>query len=77
LITAWDGKRFYHFWRPITAIQNGNDDGNPLTAGDPTWLPQIPTFTPYPVPVGRKQSYRRHDPHAGALLRQQNDFLSD
>lgn len=49
LITAWDGKKFYHFWRPITAIQNGNDDGNPLTAGDANWVPQIPTFTPpYP-----------------------------
>lgn len=49
LIAAWDGKRLYHFWRPITAIQNGNDDGNPRTAGDPTWIPQIPTFTPpYP-----------------------------
>src|SRR6201998_1112158 len=49
LIAAWDGKRFYHFWRPITAIQNGNNDGNPRTAGDATWLPQIPTNTPpYP-----------------------------
>ncbi len=49
LITAWDGKRLYHLWRPITAIQNGNDDGNPRTAGDPTWTPQIPTNTPpYP-----------------------------
>ncbi len=49
LITAWDGKRFYHFWRPITAIQNGNDDGNPRTAGDATWVLLIPTFTPpYP-----------------------------
>jgi len=49
LIAAWDGKRFYHFWRPITAIQNGNNDGNTRTAGDATWVPQIPTFTPpYP-----------------------------
>jgi len=49
LIAAWDGKRFYHFWRPMTAIQNGNDDGNPRTAGDATWLPQIPTNNPpYP-----------------------------
>lgn len=49
LIAAWDGKRFYHFWRPITAIQNGDNDDNPLTAGDPTWVPMIPTNTPpYP-----------------------------
>jgi len=49
LITAWDGKRLYHFWRPITAIQNGDNDGNPRTTADPTWLPLIPTNTPpYP-----------------------------
>ena len=46
-ITAWDSKVFYVFWRPITAIQLGDDDGNPRTAGDPTWAPLI--FTPpYP-----------------------------
>jgi hypothetical protein len=49
IIAAWDGKRFYHFWRPITAIQEGDTDGNPETVGDATWLPQIATFTPpYP-----------------------------
>jgi hypothetical protein len=46
---AWDGKRFYHFWRPITAIREGDNDGNPETAADATWTPQIATFTPpYP-----------------------------
>ncbi len=35
------------FWRPITAIQEGNNDGNPRTAGDPTWLPLI-INPPYP-----------------------------
>jgi hypothetical protein len=47
IIAAWDTKRFYHFWRPITAIQEGDNDGNPQTAGDPTWLPLLPT-PPYP-----------------------------
>ena len=47
LITAWDGKRFWHFWRPITAIQQGDTDGNPQTVGDATWLPLILT-PPYP-----------------------------
>jgi hypothetical protein len=47
IIAAWDAKRFYHFWRPITAIQEGDNDGNPQTAGDPTWLPLLPT-PPYP-----------------------------
>ncbi len=28
-ITAWDTKVHYVFWRPLTAIQNGDNDGNP------------------------------------------------
>ena len=41
LITAWDSKIAWNFWRPITAIRN--DDGNPLTESDPTWTPLIAT----------------------------------
>jgi len=33
--------------RPITAIQEGDNDGNSKTVGDPTWTPLIPT-PPYP-----------------------------
>jgi hypothetical protein len=43
LITSWNSKVFFVFWRPITAIQEGNNDGNPSTDGDPTWLPLITT----------------------------------
>jgi hypothetical protein len=46
-ITAWDSKLYFNFWRPVTAIQQGDNDGNPRTAGDPTWLPLIAT-PPYP-----------------------------
>ena len=46
-ITAWDSKRYFHLWRPITAIQEGDNDGNSRTAGDPTWLPLI-VNPPYP-----------------------------
>jgi hypothetical protein len=46
-ICAWESKRFYVFWRPITAIREGNADPNPATAGDPTWTPAI-TTPPYP-----------------------------
>lgn len=42
-ITAWNSKNYYVFWRPVTAIQLGDTDGNPLTAGDSTWLPLIAT----------------------------------
>jgi hypothetical protein len=47
IITAWTDKRGFHFWRPITAIQNGDTDGNPRTAGDLTWTPYLVT-PPYP-----------------------------
>jgi hypothetical protein len=46
-ITSWDSKRHYVFWRPITAIQEGDKDGNPRTVVDPTWQPLIST-PPYP-----------------------------
>ena len=42
-ITAWNSKSYYNFWRPITAIQEGNNDGNPRTVGDTGWLPLIAT----------------------------------
>jgi hypothetical protein len=47
LITSWDTKTHYAYWRPVTAIQEGNNDGNPHTVGDPAWQPLINT-PPYP-----------------------------
>ena len=49
--TAMIAAKFhYDFWRPITAIRNGADDGNDATAADPAWLPLLPTpnFPEYP-----------------------------
>jgi hypothetical protein len=43
VITAWDNKKYWNYWRPITAIQEGDNDGNPDTVGDPTWLPYLAT----------------------------------
>jgi hypothetical protein len=36
-------KNHYSYWRPVTAIQTGETDGNPDTAGDPAWTPLRPT----------------------------------
>jgi hypothetical protein len=49
-IACWDSKYFYNFWRPITAIRLGDQDGNPLTMVDPAWQPLIdtPNFPEYP-----------------------------
>ena len=47
LISVWNDKAHYLFWRPITAIREADTDGNPATSPDPEWLPLIPT-PPYP-----------------------------
>jgi hypothetical protein len=47
LIATWDDKAHWVFWRPITAIHNGDSDGNHKTIGDPTWTPLLNT-PPYP-----------------------------
>ena len=46
-ITAWDTKLHYLFWRPITAIENADTDGNPGTEAAASWQPLIVT-PPYP-----------------------------
>jgi hypothetical protein len=46
-ITCWDAKYTYNFWRPVTAIRNGDLDGNDATAADPSWTPLFAT-PPFP-----------------------------
>lgn len=45
-----DAKIRYNFWRPVTAIRNAEDDGNPATTPDPAWVPLIntPNHPEYP-----------------------------
>ena len=47
LITAWQAKLVFGVWRPITAIQLADTDGNPATTADPGWTPLV-TTPPYP-----------------------------
>lgn len=49
-IACWDSKYRYLSWRPITAIQNADKDGNPDTTADPSWTPLVatPTHPEYP-----------------------------
>jgi hypothetical protein len=46
-IAFFDAKYTYNRWRPVTAIQLGDTDGNPRTLGDPNWLPLLNT-APHP-----------------------------
>jgi PAP2 superfamily len=42
-IAVFDAKYTYNFWRPVTAIRNGDIDGNDATERDPVWEPFIAT----------------------------------
>jgi hypothetical protein len=42
-IAVLDAKYHYNFWRPITAIRNGDTDNNPATEREATWQPIAPT----------------------------------
>jgi hypothetical protein len=46
-IAVWDAKLYYAWWRPSTAIQLANTDGNPHTTRDSDWTPLV-TNPPYP-----------------------------
>ena len=43
LINTWTGKLEHPTWRPITAINEGDFDGDPKTVGDANWQPLINT----------------------------------
>jgi hypothetical protein len=43
LIAVFDAKYAYNLWRPVTAIRNGDLDGNRATDRDPSWTPFIET----------------------------------
>jgi hypothetical protein len=42
-IAVFEAKYHYQFWRPITAIRNGDHDSNDATQRDPDWTPLIVT----------------------------------
>ena len=50
LIAVFDAKYHYEFWRPVTAIRNGDIDGNPATERDAAWQPidATPMHPEYP-----------------------------
>jgi hypothetical protein len=50
LIAVLDAKYHYDFWRPLTAIRHGDNDGNPATERDATWRPiaETPMHPEYP-----------------------------
>jgi len=47
IISSWNAKYRYNFWRPITAVRNADTDGNDATAGDTAWAP-LNVTPPFP-----------------------------
>jgi hypothetical protein len=45
-ISCWNDKYYWNFWRPVTAIREADNDGNPATEADPAWLPLFDPATP-------------------------------
>jgi len=50
IISVWHAKYVYGFWRPSTAINLADTDGNPATDPDPSWVPlrPDPAYPEYP-----------------------------
>jgi hypothetical protein len=50
MIAVFDAKYHYEFWRPVTAIRNGDRDGNLQTERDATWdaIGPTPMHPEYP-----------------------------
>jgi hypothetical protein len=53
-IACWDSKYHYLAWRPVTAIQHADIDGNPATTADAAWTPLLttPNHPEYPAAHG-------------------------
>jgi hypothetical protein len=51
LQASFASKFHYGLWRPVTAIQRANEDGNDATEPDPNWSSLIPN-PPYPTYAG-------------------------
>jgi hypothetical protein len=43
VIAFYDAKYHYLLWRPITAVREGDKDGNAATTGDAAWTPLLAT----------------------------------
>ncbi len=50
MISVFDAKYHYNFWRPVTAIRNADSDGNEATQREASWTPLIanPMHPEYP-----------------------------
>jgi hypothetical protein len=64
VISCWEAKYYYKFWRPITAIRLADTDGNPDTTADTGWTPLLTTPNHPDYPSG----HATVSPAAGTVL---------
>jgi len=55
-VACWDTKYTYDLWRPVTAIQNADQDGNAATTADSAWQPLLIT-PPHPSYVSGHSTF--------------------
>jgi PAP2 superfamily len=71
-IAVFEAKYHYALWRPVTAIRNGDQDGNDATEREPSWTPLIdtPVHPEYPcahcIQAGVIGAFLRHEIGSGA-----------
>ena len=72
VIGCWNDKYYWKFWRPITAIRDAANDGNPATIADPNWLPlfnpSVPVSGPPLVTPGFPDHPSGHSCASGAAV---------
>jgi PAP2 superfamily len=78
-IGCWNDKAYYSFWRPITAIREAANDGNPATEADPSWVPLFdPTVAVSGAPLvtpGFPDHPSGHTCISGAIVRTLQEFF--
>src|SRR6186713_3026530 len=72
--TAQASKYVYQLWRPVTAIQRADEDMNPATDADPSWMPLL-TTPPYPSYAGNMACIGSSAARSLALYFGTNDIL--
>jgi hypothetical protein len=79
-IGCWNDKAYWSFWRPITAIREAANDGNPATQTDPNWLPlfdpSVPVSGPPLVTPGFPDHPAGHTCISGATVHALQAFFS-
>jgi hypothetical protein len=66
-IGCWESKYYWKFWRPITAIREAANDGNPATEADPAWLPLFNPTIPVSGPPLVTPGFPEHPSGHGCL----------